>query len=117
MAGPVTLATKPIDQVDKITIYALLILGGLLITGLFSRVAALAGACMLLSFYLAMPPWPGVIGFQELPGPEHSYIVDKNLIEVFALLAIASLPTGRWFGIGHLFRGLFGGLRRSRGAN
>jgi hypothetical protein len=26
-------------------------------------------------------------------------LVNKNLIEVLALLALASLPTGRWFGL------------------
>ena len=51
---------------------------------------------MLLMFYLAMPPWPGV---PLAPGPDHSLWINKNLIEVVALLVIASLPTGRWFGL------------------
>ena len=50
-------------------------------------------------FYLAMPPWPGV---PEAPGPEHSFIVNKNFIEIMALLAIAALPTGQWFGLDRL---------------
>ncbi len=82
--------------VDLSTIAGLTILGLLLLFGFFTRFAAVAAAFMLFNFYLAMPPFPGV---PEMPGPEHSFIVNKNLIEVIALLAIAALPTGYWFGI------------------
>lgn len=94
--GPPTLPKEKIDWINLQTIAGLTILGGLLIAGLLTRPAAVAGAGMLLMFYLAMPPWPGV---PEAPGPEHSFIINKNLIEVLALLAIAALPTGQWFGL------------------
>ena len=81
---------------DTMTILGLTVLGFMLIAGLFSRFTAAAAAFMLFNFYLAMPPLPGV---PPLPGPEHSFIVNKNLIEVFALLALAALPTGKWFGL------------------
>ena len=92
MSGPNTLLAWS----DFATMWALTILGLLLIAGLFTKTAAAAAAFMLFSFYLAMPPFPGV---PEAPGPEHSLIVNKNLIEVIALLAIAALPTGHWFGV------------------
>lgn len=85
-----------VTQIDVQTMWALTIFGGLLILGLFTRLSALGAAGLITMFYLAMPPWPGV---PEPPGPEHSFIVNKNLIEVLALLAIASLPTGRWLGL------------------
>jgi uncharacterized membrane protein YphA (DoxX/SURF4 family) len=91
--------TRPWDTlrvVDTLTIAGLTGLGLLLIFGLFSRFAALMAALMVFGFYMAMPPWPGV---PEVPGPEHSFIVNKNLIEVLALLALATIPTGRWFGL------------------
>ena len=69
--------------------------------GTFSRLTALAAAGLLLSFYLPMPPWPGVV---EAPGPEHSLIINKNLIEVFACLALVAVPTGRWIGVDALLR-------------
>jgi len=97
--GPVSLPRTPIDWINLQTIAGLTVLGFLLIAGLFTRFAAVAGALMLTMFYLAMPPWPGV---PEAPGPEHSFIINKNLIEVIALLAIAALPTGRWFGLDSL---------------
>jgi len=86
--------------VDWMTIGALTVLGVLLIAGLATRAAAIAGAGMLLSFYLVWPPWPGVA---EAAGvTEHSFIVNKNLIEVVALLALAALPSGQWFGLDRL---------------
>ena len=36
-----------------------LFLGGLLIAGLFTRLASLAGGGLLMMFYLAIPPLPG----------------------------------------------------------
>ena len=94
--GPVAEPWTPLKFADTMTIIGLTALGTLLILGLFTRCAALAAAFMLFNFYLAMPPLPGV---PEIPGPEHSFIVNKNLIEVFALLAIAALPSGMWFGL------------------
>jgi hypothetical protein len=43
----------------------------------------------------------------EATGPEHSYIVNKNLIEAVALLGIAMLPTGSWFGLDGVIRYIF----------
>ena len=63
----------------------------MLLAGFGTRAACIAGAGMLLSFYLVWPPWPGV---PVDPSPEHAFIVNKNLIEVAALLALAALPTG-----------------------
>jgi len=111
--GSVPPANTQLRRVDMATIGALLILGVLLILGCATRVAALVSAGMLLSFYFVMPPWPGV---PQPPGPEHSLFVNKNLIEAIALLGIAALPTGTWFGIDGLLGRLFLG-RKSRKAD
>lgn len=97
-----------IGQINKATMWSLVILGGALIIGLFSRLAAFAAAGLLLLFYLPMPPWPGV---PEAPGPEHSFLVNKNLIECIACLALAALPTGRWIGVDALIRRVFLGRK------
>lgn len=86
-------------------------LGALLLVGLFSRAAAAAAALLLLSFYLAVPPWPGVEELIETAGPEHSFLINKNLIEVIALLGIMCMPTGQWFGLDRL---IFRGRNRNR---
>ncbi len=89
--------------VDAMTIAALMVLGLMLLVGLGTRAAAIMGAGMVLSFYLVWPPWPGV---PLDPTPEHAYIVNKNFIEMVALLALAALPTGQWFGLDRLiYRG------------
>lgn len=97
--GPVPAGSSRMARIDVLTILGLLGLGTLLIFGLASRLAALGAAVMLGSFYLAMPPWPSVIAFDLLPGPEHAFFIDKNMIEIVTLLAIAALPTGSWFGL------------------
>jgi len=96
--------------VDTLTIAGLTGLGLLLILGLFTRFAAFSAAFMVFGFYMAMPPLPGV---PDAPGPEHSFIVNKNLIEVLALLALASVPTGYWFGLDNLISRLMARRRRS----
>ena len=99
-AGPVPKGPSLTSRSDAMALYSLLILGALLILGLLTRPAAIAGAGMLLSFYLVWPPFSGV---PVAPGPEHSFLINKNLIELFALLAIAAMPTGSWFGLDGLF--------------
>jgi uncharacterized membrane protein YphA (DoxX/SURF4 family) len=102
--GPVAEPLTRLRISDLMTIAGLTILGALLICGLGTRLAAIMAAVMLFMFYAAMPPWPGV---PEVPGPEHSFIVNKNFIEIIALLAIAALPTGRWFGLDGILARMF----------
>jgi uncharacterized membrane protein YphA (DoxX/SURF4 family) len=97
--GPLPTPWTPLKIVDMLTITGLAGLGILLIIGLFSRFAAFSAAFMVFGFYMAMPPLPGL---PEAPGPEHSFIVNKNLVEVMALLALAAVPTGQWFGVDSL---------------
>jgi uncharacterized membrane protein YphA (DoxX/SURF4 family) len=110
-AGPVPAANSQIANINKLTIFGLTALGSLLIIGLFTRLAALGAAVMLMSFYLVWPPWPGV---PEPPGTEHAYLVNKNLIEAIALVAIACMPTGQWFGLDRLVRWLTTTIRTKK---
>lgn len=102
--GPAPREATPLTRASDMAMWGLLILGPLLLFGLCTRLAAVAGALMLFSFYLVVPPWPGV---PQPPGPEHAFLVNKNLIEALALLAIAAMPTGSWFGLDGIFRWLF----------
>ncbi len=106
--GPPAPPKTKLWATNQQAMWALIILGALLILGLFTRLAALGGAVMLMMFYLVTPPWPGV---PQPPSPEHSFIVNKNLIEALALLAIAALPTGSWFGLDGMFRWLLFGRK------
>lgn len=88
---------------DIVVIWGLMILGVLLMVGLFTRIAALVGGFLVLLFYLALPPLD-YTGFVT-PGPQGTELwVDKNLIEVLALWALAALPTGRMIGLDIILR-------------
>jgi len=101
--GPIPPEMNRLRQVDLLTMWGLAVLGLCLIAGFFTRLSAFLSAGLVLLFYLAQPPLPGI---PPPPGPEHALYVNKNMIEVLALLAIASLPTGRWFGVDALVRRL-----------
>jgi uncharacterized membrane protein YphA (DoxX/SURF4 family) len=68
---------------DLLNMYGLLIIGLALFLGLFSRLASLAGALLLLLYYFAYPPF----GNPMLnPADGHLFIVDKIFLEAIALV-------------------------------
>jgi len=82
---------------DNAVRFGLLGIGACLILGLLTRTACIAGAVMLLSFYLAMPALPWL---PENPKAEGHYLyINKNIIEMLALLALATTTSGRWVGL------------------
>ncbi|WP_010587683.1 DoxX family protein [Schlesneria paludicola] len=109
--GPVPPAPSPMQRINSQTMWGLTIFGLLLMVGLFTRLSAIGGAGLLMMFYMAMPPWPGV---QEIPSIEHNLIVNKVLVEMIALLAIAALPSGKWFGIDAIISALIHRVRRPK---
>lgn len=109
--GPVPEPLTDIRFIDLSTMWGLAIIGCLLICGLLTRIAALAGGGLLLQFYLAYPPLPG---YPPPPGPQHNLIVSQTLIEVFVLFAFVFLPSGRWFGIDAIIGWLFSGRRKKK---
>src|SRR5262249_30524138 len=68
------------------------------------------GALMILSFFLAAPPLPGVPEAFRVEGYPY---VNKNLVEALALLLLATTPVGRWVGLDGAIALLF---RRHRAA-
>ncbi len=95
---------RQIDQDNLVTMLGLTICGGLLVVGLFSRLAALGAAVLIGMFYACNPPTPLGSG---LPGdPGHYLFVNKELIECLAALVLATIPSGRWLGLDALIRGL-----------
>jgi len=98
-----------LDWVNLSTTWGLMLMGACLILGLFTRLAALAGAVFLAQIYMSMPPWPGLPPNPLAEG--HYFIVNKNLVELLACLVIASTPSGHWIGLDAL---LFGRSRRRR---
>ncbi len=77
-----------LHKVDTAVGWMLMIVGGCLIVGLFSRLAALVGALFLLSIICTQPPWIA----DTIP----TY---NQVVECVAMLALAALPAGRWAGL------------------
>jgi uncharacterized membrane protein YphA (DoxX/SURF4 family) len=91
--------------IDLATMYGLTILGACLILGLFSRTACLLSAGFLLMTYLCMPPFPWL---PSAPNNEGYYLfINKNVIEMLALLALAMTASGRWLGLDALIHVIF----------
>lgn len=86
-----------IKYLDLVTAYGLTIGGACLILGLLTRTNCLFLASFLFMTYLAVPPFPWL---PVPPNTEGNYFyVNKNLIEMLALLALATTASGRWLGI------------------
>lgn len=105
---------RTLTLLDQGTAYGLTIMGGCLILGFLTRINSVLLAGFLLMTYLAVPPFPW------LPVPPNNegsyYYVNKNLIEMLALLVLATVPSGRWLGLDallHAFKiALFGETRQ-----
>ena len=93
------IASQPnlIDNANLITMWGLTIVGVLLILGLFTRLASLGGMAFLLLFYFANPPFVGY--FYSLPTEGSYLIVNKNLVELLALVVIFFTGSGRFAGL------------------
>jgi thiosulfate dehydrogenase [quinone] large subunit len=106
------LASQPnlLANADYITMWGLTLVGAFLILGLFTRLASLAGIAFILLFYLATPPFVGY--FYSIPSEGSYLIVNKNLVELAALLVILLTGSGRFAGLDRILHGLF--TRRPR---
>ncbi len=113
-AGAYRRPMTSLDWVNLSTTFGLIAMGIGLILGLFTPLAALAGAVFLGQIYLSMPPWPGLPASPVAEG--HYWIVNKNLIEMLACLALVFIPTGRWVGLDAALFGWLGRNRRARQA-
>ena len=83
--------------VDIANEYGLILIGIGLTAGLFTRISAWSGAALLLMYYLAYPPFGG---FSYGAVSEGNYfIVNKNLVEFFALIVLGITQSGHFFGI------------------
>ncbi len=91
-----------LNTVDFLNTWGLIAIGAGLILGLFTRVAAFAGAALLFIYYLNNPPF---IGMENLGAVEGNYlIVNKTLIEVAALILLGVFPSSGAFGLDTLLK-------------
>src|SRR5262249_50255909 len=106
---PDTDATQAIDRADRWIAWGLMLVGGCILLGLVTRPACLLAACFLALIYLAYPPWPSMPDNPHLDS--RNIFEDQNLIEMLALLVLATVPSGRWLGLDAL---IFMPWRRKR---
>ena len=99
--------------VNLLNEWGLVAVGLGLIVGLLTRPAALGGMLMLVLYYLANPPWIGVLA---RPGEGNYLWVDKNLVELLALAVILTFDTGKMAGLDLAFHELRSRLRARRAA-
>jgi thiosulfate dehydrogenase [quinone] large subunit len=102
-----SLAGQPnlLANADLITMWGLTLVGVCLILGLFTRLASLAGIGFILLFYLCNPPFVGY--FYSIPTEGSYLIVNKNLVELCALVVILVTGSGRFAGVDRILHGLF----------
>jgi len=106
------LASEPnlLANADLITMWGLTLVGMLLILGLFTRLASLGGIGFIVLFYLCNPPFIGY--FYSIPTEGSYLIVNKNLVELCALVVVLVTGSGRFAGLDRIVHGLVG--RRPR---
>jgi uncharacterized membrane protein YphA (DoxX/SURF4 family) len=73
--------------VDFLNIWGLILIGLGLFLGMYTRLSCIAGAFLLLLYYIANPPF--IISNLNLPSEGHYLIINKNLIELCTLLLLA----------------------------
>jgi len=87
-----------IEQINFAVTYALTAIGACLMLGLCSRLAALGGAGFMCFVVLTQPAFPGIYP-PDPPVVGHALLINKDFVEMLALLVIASVPAGRWGGL------------------
>jgi thiosulfate dehydrogenase (quinone) large subunit len=103
-----SLAAQPnlLANADLVTMWGLTLVGLLLILGLFTRLASLGAIGFILLFYLCNPPFVGY--FYSIPTEGSYLVVNKNLVELCALVVILVTGSGRFAGLDRIVHGLFG---------
>ena len=98
------LASSPglVRTVDLLNIWGLILIGLALILGCFSRFASASGIVLLALYYLAHPPL--IQTDYRIPLEGHYLLVNKNVVELLALVIFLVLPAGTLWGLDRLVR-------------
>jgi uncharacterized membrane protein YphA (DoxX/SURF4 family) len=102
---PVAAPRRLLTWIDWLTVWGLRVVGGCLLAGFLTRLNCLLAAVFLAMTYGASPPFPWL---PVPPNSEGHYAwVNKNTVEMLALLTLATTASGRWFGLDALLHELW----------
>jgi uncharacterized membrane protein YphA (DoxX/SURF4 family) len=86
------------EQINFAVTYGLTAIGLCLILGLFTRLSALGGAAFMCFVVMTQPAWPTIYP-PDSAIVGHALLVNKDFIEMIALLVISTTAVGRWGGL------------------
>lgn len=89
-----------ISVIDNLNIIGLIAVGMSLLIGIKVKWGCIGGILLLLLYYMAHPPFPGL---PQGPSEGSYWVVNKNLIEMVALFVIYQFPLTTVFGLENLF--------------
>jgi uncharacterized membrane protein YphA (DoxX/SURF4 family) len=92
-----------LQVVDMVNIWGLILVGLGLMLGIFSRYVSIGGILLLALYYTANPSFISSTG-AYLEG--HYVWIDKNLIELIALIVLLLIPTGQFIGLDGLIKAI-----------
>ena len=107
-----SLAADPnlLPWVNQATMWGLVAVGLGLVLGCFTRLASLGGIVLILMFYLCNPPFVGY--FYAIPTEGSYLVVNKNLVELAALVVVFLTRSGHVAGLDRIIHGLVRGRGR-----
>lgn len=89
-----------LSAINYINIYGLIFVGLGLLLGIFSKYASIGGIIFLVTYYISHPPF---VGAGYMMPTEGSYLwIDKNIIEICALMIVIYFPTSHIIGFDRL---------------
>jgi thiosulfate dehydrogenase (quinone) large subunit len=100
-----SIAERPslLKLADEVTVWGLMILGFLLMIGLFTRISSLLAAFLLLLFYAAQPPLL-IHGFAVAMRDGSELYINKVFVEILALVICFTFNTGKISGVDMLVK-------------
>lgn len=87
---------------DSANAWGLALIGLSLMLGIFTRYSSMAGIVLLLLYYLSHPAFPGIEYL--FPSDGSYFIINKTLVELFALLVVFAFPTSHIFGLQRMIK-------------
>ena len=85
-------------QINMAVTFSLTAIGLCLILGFCTPLAALGGACFMCFVVLTQPAFPTIYP-HDPPVVGHALLINKDFIEMVALLVVAATRAGRWGGL------------------